>query len=76
MVGPYVLSLFLGGALAMLAYPVYQWLRAKKWGPRLAATADDLESAKLAIQAEVATAYFGLRALDAQHTLLEETIQA
>ena len=42
----------------------------------LAASADDLESAKLAIQAEVANDYFGLRALDAQHTLLEETLQA
>lgn len=39
MVGPYLLSLFLGGTLAMLAYPAYQWLRARKWGPRLAATA-------------------------------------
>ena len=37
MTGPYLLSLFLGGTLAMLAYPAYQWLRAKKWGPRLAA---------------------------------------
>lgn len=39
MVGPYLLSLFLGGTLAMLAYPAYQWLRAGKCGPRLAATA-------------------------------------
>ena len=39
MVGPYLLSLFLGGTLAMLSYPVYLWLRARKWGPRLAATA-------------------------------------
>lgn len=37
MVGPYLLSLFLGGTLSMLAYPVYQWLRGKRWGPRLAA---------------------------------------
>jgi outer membrane protein, multidrug efflux system len=42
---------------------------------RLTASADDLESAKLAIQAEVATDYFTLRALDAQHKLLVETIQ-
>lgn len=39
MVGPYLLSLFLGGTLAMLAYPVYQRLRAYAWGPRLAASA-------------------------------------
>ena len=39
MVGPYLLSLFLGGTLAMLTYPVYQWFRAMKFGPRLAATA-------------------------------------
>jgi predicted PurR-regulated permease PerM len=39
MVGPYLLSLFLGGTLAMLAYPAYQWLLARKCGPRLAASA-------------------------------------
>jgi len=39
MVGPYLLSLFLGGTLAMLAYPGYQWLLEKKCGPRLAASA-------------------------------------
>ncbi|MFA6091471.1 MAG: AI-2E family transporter [Elusimicrobiota bacterium] len=39
MVGPYLLSLFLGGTLAMLVYPVYQRFRARKWGPRLAAAA-------------------------------------
>jgi predicted PurR-regulated permease PerM len=39
MVGPYLLSLFLGGALAMLSYPAYQWLRARRFGPRLAASA-------------------------------------
>jgi NodT family efflux transporter outer membrane factor (OMF) lipoprotein len=42
---------------------------------RLTAAADDLESAKLAIQAEVAIDYFTLRALDAQRTLFEETIK-
>lgn len=41
---------------------------------RLIAAADDLESAKLAIQAEVAIDYFSLRALDVQHTLFAETI--
>lgn len=39
MVGPYLLSLFLGGTLAMLTYPVYQSLRLRKWSPRLAASA-------------------------------------
>jgi predicted PurR-regulated permease PerM len=39
MVGPYLLSLFLGGTLAMLSYPAYQWLRARRCGPRLAASA-------------------------------------
>ena len=42
---------------------------------RLAAASDDLESAKLAIQAEVAIDYFTLRSLDAQHALFEESIQ-
>ncbi|MDD5301830.1 MAG: AI-2E family transporter [Elusimicrobia bacterium] len=39
MVGPYLLSLFLGGTMAMLCYPVFQWLRARSWSPRLAASA-------------------------------------
>ncbi len=39
MTGPFLLSLFLGGTLAMLAYPVYHWLLSKKSGPRLAASA-------------------------------------
>jgi len=43
---------------------------------RLAASADDLESAKLAIQAEVAIDYFTFRALEAQRNLLGETIRA
>ncbi len=38
MIGPDLLSLFLGGTLAMLAYPAYHWLRLRKWGPRTAAT--------------------------------------
>ncbi|UPT74646.1 MAG: AI-2E family transporter [Elusimicrobiota bacterium] len=37
MVGPYLLSLYLGGTLAMLAFPVYRRLRTRGWGPRLAA---------------------------------------
>jgi outer membrane protein, multidrug efflux system len=43
---------------------------------RLAASADDIESTKLTIQAEVAVDYFTLRSLDAQHQLLEETAVA
>ncbi len=43
---------------------------------RLTAFADDLESAKLAIQAEVAIDYFTLRSLDAQDALLRQTIEA
>jgi outer membrane protein, multidrug efflux system len=43
---------------------------------RLTASADDLESSKLAIQAEVAIDYFTLRALDTQYQLLEETAVA
>ncbi|MFI5346050.1 MAG: AI-2E family transporter [Elusimicrobiota bacterium] len=39
MVGPYLLSLFLGGTLAMLAYPAYHRLRSRRWDPRLAASA-------------------------------------
>jgi predicted PurR-regulated permease PerM len=39
MIGPYLLALFLGGTLAMLAYPSYLWLRARSWGPRSSATA-------------------------------------
>jgi outer membrane protein, multidrug efflux system len=41
----------------------------------LAAVADDLESAKLAIQAEVAIDLFTLHALDAQVKVLQESIQ-
>ena len=43
---------------------------------RLTASADDLESSKLAIQAEVAIDYFTLRSLDAQDQVLEETVVA
>lgn len=39
----------------------------------LSASADDLQSAKLAVQAEVAIDYITLRALEAQRNLLEET---
>jgi outer membrane protein, multidrug efflux system len=43
---------------------------------RMTASADDIESTKLTIQAEVANDYFTLRALDAQYQLLEETAVA
>ena len=43
---------------------------------RLTASADDIESTKLTIQAEVASDYFTLRSLDAQYQLLEETAVA
>jgi outer membrane protein, multidrug efflux system len=42
----------------------------------MTASADDLESSKLAIQAEVAIDYFNLRSLDAQDQVLEETAVA
>ncbi len=40
------------------------------------ASADDLESAKLSVQAEVAIDYFTLRALDAQSDVLAQTVAA
>ncbi len=43
---------------------------------KLAASADDLEAAKLAVQAEVAIDYFALRALDAKSALFQETVGA
>ena len=41
---------------------------------RLAAAADDLESARLAVLAEIATDYFTLHSLDMEHALLEQTL--
>jgi multidrug efflux system outer membrane protein len=43
---------------------------------RFSASADDHESSKLAIQAEVAIDYFTLRSLDAQDKVLQETVVA
>jgi len=43
---------------------------------RLSAAADDVESLKLEIQAEVATDYFTLLALDAELDLLRQTVEA
>src|SRR5205814_10232779 len=41
---------------------------------RLAASADDVESAKLLVQSEVAADYFTIRALDAELALIADTI--
>lgn len=41
----------------------------------LAASEDDLEAAKLSIQAELAADYFTLRALDAEYSLLTRTVE-
>jgi outer membrane protein, multidrug efflux system len=43
---------------------------------RLTASADDLEAVQLALQAEVATDYFAMRALDADVALLDRTVAA
>jgi NodT family efflux transporter outer membrane factor (OMF) lipoprotein len=43
---------------------------------RFAASADDLESTRLSVRAEVAMDYFTLRALDAQWELLNQTVAA
>ncbi len=42
----------------------------------LAASADDLAAARLAVEAEIATDYLTLRALDAEYALLEQTVEA
>lgn len=41
---------------------------------RLAAAADDIESARLAVLAEIAADYFTVRSLDVEHALLEQTL--
>ncbi len=50
--------------------------QAKAARASLAAAADDLESVKLAVQAEVATDYFTGCALDAEYSLLGQTVEA
>jgi len=42
---------------------------------RFAAAADDLEAARLEIQAEVASDYFTLRALDAERAIVADTVE-
>ena len=66
--------------------PVYLGWELDLWGrvrrqseaarARFIASADDLESGKLALAAEVADDYFTLRALDNEHTLVTNTIEA
>lgn len=62
-----------------LSYEVDLWGRVRR-GVESAraqeqANADDVESVKLAIQAEVATDYFSLRALDAEKALLRSNVE-
>jgi outer membrane protein, multidrug efflux system len=62
-----------------LSYEVDLWGRVRRTveaaKAQVQAGADDLESAKLAIQAEVAADYFALRALDADKALLLSSIE-
>ena len=65
--------------------PIYLGWEVDLWGrvrrqseaarARFVAAADDLESARLAVTAEVADDYFTLRALDNEHLLLVNTIE-
>ena len=43
---------------------------------RLTASEDDLEAARLSIQAEVATDYFSLVALESEYALIQKTIES
>jgi len=66
--------------------PIYLGWELDLWGrvrrqsqaarARFTAAADDVESAKLDLTAEVADDYFTLRALDNEHTLVANTIEA
>jgi multidrug efflux system outer membrane protein len=66
--------------------PVYLGWELDLWGrirrlseaahARFAASADDLESAKLDVAAEVADDYFSLQTLDAEYALIANTIEA
>jgi multidrug efflux system outer membrane protein len=65
--------------------PIYLGWEIDLWGrvrrqsesahERFVASADDLESAKLAVGAEVADDYFSLRTLDDEYTLIASTIE-
>jgi NodT family efflux transporter outer membrane factor (OMF) lipoprotein len=63
-----------------LSYEVDLWGRVRRTvraaRQEAQATAADLETARLSLQAEVAIDYFELRAADAQKQLLEETVKA
>jgi NodT family efflux transporter outer membrane factor (OMF) lipoprotein len=66
--------------------PIYLGWEMDLWGrvrrlseaahARFAASADDLESARLDVAAEVADDYFALQTLDDEYTLVDNTIQA
>jgi NodT family efflux transporter outer membrane factor (OMF) lipoprotein len=66
--------------------PIYLGWEVDLWGrvrrlseaahARFIASADDLESAKLEVAAEVANDYFALQTLDAQYALITNTIEA
>jgi multidrug efflux system outer membrane protein len=62
-----------------LGWEIDLWGRVRRQteaaGARLAASADDVESAKLLLQTEVAADYFTLRALDAELALIADTIE-
>ena len=69
-----------------LTAPIYLGWELDLWGrvrrlsegahARFTASADDLESAKLEVAAEVADDYFSLRSLDDEYTLIANTIEA
>ena len=63
-----------------LSYEIDLWGRVRRTvaaaRQEAQATAADLETARLSLQAELAVDYFELRAADAQQQLLEETVKA
>lgn len=60
MIGPYLLSLFLGGTLALVCYPFYGWLR-KKTGTLAAAAATTILVLLLVIVPLTAFSYLAVR---------------
>src|SRR5262245_31074223 len=63
-----------------VSYEIDLWGRIRRSvtaaGEEAQATAADLETAKLSLQAELATDYFELRSADAQQRLLNDTVKA